>query len=408
MAIGKGMRLRVLFVDDELHALEALGRAMQPLRERWDVVLSLGPREAIQTLTAKPLDVVVTDLDMPGMDGYQLLHETMRIQPRALRIALLENDKELPAANGAAHQYLSKPCDTAELQKVVDRACMLRESFKSETLKNLLSRIQLLPTFPTLYASLIKELQSPAVSMKKVGELISHDMGLTAKVLQLVNSAYFAFRQRILSVHHAVNLLGLETIKPLVLGIQMFSLLDNSKVKRFSLDRIYAHSEACAELAKKIARREGWSSEMTNQTFVSGFLHDLGKLILAANVPEDYRKIMDLARVEKVPLWKAEETVLGATHGQIGAYLLALWGLPDSVVETLAYHHCPSECSHRELAPLAVVHVANRLSHESVARESRQDGNPDALDYIYLAEVGLDERLPAWREESSLLSEARH
>jgi HD-like signal output (HDOD) protein len=404
MVIEESVRLRVLFVDDELHALEALDRAMQPMRKRWDMVLSLGAREAMQTLTARPVDVVVTDLDMPGMDGYQLLHETMRIQPRALRIALLENEKQLPEANGAAHQYLCKPCDGKKLQRIVDRAWLLRESFKSESLKNLLSRIQLLPTFPALYASLMKELQSPSVSMKKIGELISHDMGLTAKVLQLVNSAYFAFRRRIVSVHHAVNLLGLETVKPLVLGIQIFSLLDHSRVRRFSLDRIYAHSEACAELAKNIAKMEGWSSEITNQAFVAGFLHDLGKLILAANLPGEYQRTLELARDEKMPLWKAEEVVLGATHGQIGAYLLALWGLPDSVVETLAYHHCPSECSHRDLAPLAVVHVANRLSHEKSDKAADGQVDREPLDYMYLAELGLDDRLAAWRQEADRLA----
>jgi HD-like signal output (HDOD) protein/CheY-like chemotaxis protein len=398
------MRLRVLFVDDELQALEGLDRAMQPMRQRWDMVLSLGAREAMQTLISKPVDVVVTDLDMPGMDGYQLLHETMRIQPRALRIALLDTTRELPAANAAAHQYLSKPCDRKALQRVIDRAWRLRESFRSETLKNLLSRIQLLPTFPALYATLLRELQSPTVSMKKVGELISHDMGLTAKVLQLVNSAYFAFRRRIVSVNHAVNLLGLETIKPLVLGIQIFSVLDRSRVRRFSLDKIYGHSEACAELAKAIAKAEGWSPEITNQAFVSGFLHDLGKLILADNLPGDYQTILDLAGAEKIPLWKAEEAVLGATHGQIGAYLLALWGLPDPVVETLAYHHCPSECSHRDLAPLAAVHAANRLSHESRDPAPDSDDGREFLDYIYLAEVGLADRLPWWREEACRLS----
>ena len=295
-----------------------------------------------------------------------------------------------------AHQYLSKPCDTERLKSTVVRACALRELLGDDRLKTVVSQMGSLPSLPSLYTELIASLRSPETSIQKVGEIISRDMGMTAKILQMVNSAFFGLCQHVSSPSQAASLLGLETIKALVLQVQIFSA--RSALSGPYLERLRKHGIVTGVLAKAIAKGESAERAIIENAFMAGLLHDSGKLVFASKLPRQYVQVMALAKNTTIPLWKVELKTFGTTHAEIGAYLMGLWGLPDAIVEALAFHHRPAKCLGNAFCPLTAVHVANALEQEEDSTDRSK--TVPLVDSNYLAKIGLLDRLPAWRNAS--------
>jgi len=248
---------------------------------------------------------------------------------------------------------------------------------------------------PSVYAELVAELRSPHASIQRVAAIMSKDVGMTAKVLQLVNSAFLGLRYRVTNSTQAVAALGLNTIRSLVLSVQVFSQFASERVRGLSVDWIMRHSMATAALAREIAKDMQAKPHVIDDAFMAGLLHDTGWLLLADRVSERYGEVLDTARRDGMPIWQAEMQTLGANHGQAGAYLLGLWGLPDPIVETLAFHHEPARCDQRAFGALAAVHVADALSQQQDPPDPDVAVSDVAEDY--LAGLGLADRLDKWR-----------
>jgi HD-like signal output (HDOD) protein len=393
------MTKHILFVDDDPNVLQGLQRMLRPLRQEWDMVFAPTGREALDLLAHQCVDVVVSDMRMPEMDGAQLLNEVRERYPHMVRIVLSgHSDREMLLRSvGTTHQFLAKPCDADMLKSTVARACALRDLLRDETLKRLVAGMQTLPSLPTLYLEVLETAQAADGSLEKIGTIIERDISMTAKMLQLVNSAFFGLGRHISTPVQAVSLLGLDTVKALILSTQVFSNFDVVTTPGLCLDTLWQHSMAVGICAKAIAKAENSTKQVIDDAFMAGLLHDVGKLVLAVNLPQLYGQALSLAQTDGLTAWDAEHDVLDATHAEVGAYLLGLWGLPDSIVEALAFHHAPSACPDRTLSPLTAVHVADALVYEAQAT----DGEPPeaCVDQAYLAELGVEERLAHWRQD---------
>jgi len=387
---------KILFVDDEPSVLQGLQRMLYGMRGEWDTSFAGSGPEALDLLERERFDVIVSDMRMPGMDGAELLAEVRERYPHIVRIVLsgYSDQETILRSVAAAHQYLSKPCDVATLKSTISRACSLRALLSNESIQRCISTLKSLPSLPALYTTLLEELRSSSCSIARVGEVMSSDMGMAAKVLQLVNSAFFGVSRQVSSLTQAVNLLGLETIKALVLSAQVFSQFEANKLPAHLASHLWNHSLATGTYARAIARLEDSNSQTSDHAFMSGLLHDVGKLVLAINLFDRYVKALDLSEHEHLPLADAELRTLGITHAEVGAYLLGLWGLPDAIVEGVAFHHCPGECPEASFIPLTAVYVADILEHER---------HPDGTDCVskadagYLKRLGLSKRFDAWR-----------
>lgn len=389
---------RVLFVDDEPKILEGLQRMLRSMRAEWEMEFAAGGPAALDLLNTESFDVIVTDMRMPVMDGAQLLTQVRQFHPQIVRIVLSgHSDQEMILKSvGAAHQYLSKPCDPELLKETISRACSLRDLLTNKRLTLLVSQMESLPSLPSLYMELMKQLELPDPSIKQIGATISKDLGMTAKILQMVNSAFFGLRRHISNPAEAVGLLGLDIVKALVLSIHVFSQFSPTRIPGFSLEDLWEHNLAVGALSKQIARAEKQTPQVVDDSFTAGLLHECGKLVLAARLPKEYGEMLTLISTEELSMVEAERKVFGATYPEVGAYLLGLWGLPDSIVEAVGFHQSPSQCPRDAFSPLTAVHVADFLMGDSNPAAANNATHLE-VDSVYLARLGLNERMDCWR-----------
>jgi HD-like signal output (HDOD) protein/CheY-like chemotaxis protein len=388
---------RILFVDDEAPILELFELMFKPMAEEWEMHFARSGPEALGQMEQQDFEVIVSDMRMPGMSGAEVLTVVIHRYPRTARLILsgYADHEAVAKCVGAAHQYLTKPCDVMTLKTTLARVCALDVFLKSEHLKSLVAQMSVLPSLPSLYFRVLEELQSPNSSIERIGELIALDPAMTAKLLQLVNSAFFGVRRKISNPAEATQLLGVGTVRALALSIHAFSCLDQNKFAEFSFERLWHHSLVTGLIAKKITELETPIAAAVEESFIAGLLHDLGKSMLLTNMADDYRKALALAGDRQIALWEAEQIVFGATHADVGGYLLGLWGLPAPIVEAVALHHHPAKGATRAFCALTAVHMANALEHE---RSSANDGLASArIDDSYLAELNFAGRLSAWR-----------
>jgi HD-like signal output (HDOD) protein/CheY-like chemotaxis protein len=393
-----GALIRTLFVDDDAMVLDAMRRVFRTLRAEVHAEFARSGAEALTRLDAAPFDVIVADMRMPGMDGAQLLGQVMQRHPEVVRI-ILSGQADLAMimrSISATHQYLCKPCDAETLRQTLRRAYIVRDLLADDTLKRVVSRLGTLPSPPALYYDVLEECRSPRSSVLKIADMIGQDIAMTARILHLVNSAFFARSRRISSPLQAVQLLGLDTVKALLLSAHVFSQFVPHPGSAFDIDHLQGHSVRASALARSLALLEHCEASVVDDTSVAALLHDIGQLILAASLPEQYDAIIRLADARAITLRAAEMETLGATHAAVGAYQLGLWNLPDAVVETVAFSHEPSRCTNQEFGALTLVHVADALGHEM--HDHEMPGLAETIDTDYLQRVGCGARLPAWRE----------
>jgi putative nucleotidyltransferase with HDIG domain len=354
------------------------------------MVFASGGREAWNLLSNSEFDLLVTDIRMRDMSGIELLSDVANAYPAMMRMVLsgtAELDLALQTAS-LAHQCLSKPCDAPTLRAAVERAFALRAMLDDPALKRLISRTKSLPSMPSVYMKLMDAMRSANVSAKEVGEIVAQDIGMTAKLLQLVNSAFFGVSRKITNPSDAVVYLGLDTVRSLALTVSAFSQFDARACPAFSIDALSEHSSAVGSLARRIARGLSLPKTGADDAFVGGLLHDIGKLVLACNCPNQYQEAYPEEHCA-LPLARERElAVFGTTHAEVGGYLLRLWGLPDSVVEIVARHHSVGIASEEASLTIVAVTVADALLTLG----------PDGLNRDWLAKMGLSKHVPQWEE----------
>jgi HD-like signal output (HDOD) protein/CheY-like chemotaxis protein len=396
----RGLMVTLLFVDDDRLVLQAIQDVMGQLRPEWRVECASSGREALARLERGPVDVVVSDLRMPGMDGTTLLGTVMERYPDTIRIiqsGYVEQDVIMRGI-GVVHQYLAKPWDVETLITIVGRAVSLRTLLTDHQLRSLLSSLRALPTAPTLCTRLISACQSPGSSLRTVADIVAEDAAMTTKILHLANSPFFGRPRQVSDPMQAVQLLGIDMVKALVLAAHVFGEFPPSA----QLDAAWRHSLITNAFSRIIATAAGSDPGAIEEAAVAGLLHDVGQLVLAANRPADSQTVARLMKEEALSASAAEERVFGATHMAVGAYVLGLWGLPDAVVEATRFHHVPGEVPHRRFAAVSAVHIANAFANVA--------SNPasvvtDAVDLVYLRELGVDTRLPEWHDACRAFTE---
>jgi HD-like signal output (HDOD) protein len=342
------------------------------------------------------------DLNQGHLASVQFLHEVWQRHPRIIRFLLAssyDSDLMLTCVMGG-HQFIQKPLSVSSIRSALDRAEIMDRMLNDKGVQNVVSRIRTFPSRPTIYVEVMKELRSSNASAITVGEIVSKDMAISTKLIQVINTAPFGLLQPVTTPADAVLMLGLEMTASLILGIEAFARLDHIKPLYFSIDQVWRHCQGVALTSKKVAELFSSDREVAHDAFTAGLLHDLGKVALAMNLEEQYQSTFIHAQQEKLRGWEAEKEILGATHAEAGAYLLSLWGLPASIVAAVGMHHCPASRLDSEFSATSAVHIANTLEYARTALEAGRSEFLLDLDYPY--DFALHEYGEALREISGL------
>ena len=348
----------ILFVDDEASVLQGLRRMLHDQRQAWQMDFVSSGAEALDLVRQKPVDVVVSDMRMPGMDGAALLKEVRQIRPETLRIVLSGQsdwDRAVQSIEDA-HRFLLKPCEKQLLKDAIGQSESLEAMVPDARLRCEIAQLSRLPMLGPAGQELLKVMDGPGASLKRAAAMVEKDPGLAALALKMVHSAFFAVKVRVERPAQAALLLGFDNLRSFVLSAEPFHGFDRGLWPL--ADRLWQVGAEVAFEARQTANAFGASREEENDAFTAGMLHEIGVLILATLRPA----LAQRWEAEHPGGWPGDEgeaALFGATHAAVGGYLLALWGLPGPLVNAVAWHHHPEQG--RPSAVLSALHAAAAL-----------------------------------------------
>ncbi|MDY0362632.1 MAG: HDOD domain-containing protein [Desulforegulaceae bacterium] len=389
----------ILFVDEDKDMLKSLNRMLKQKEKQWTLLFADSAKKALLIMEKKPADIIISEYNMNEINGYELLKTIKEKFPQTDRIILsgeTDEDKIIKAVP-IAHQFIYKPVNSTKLDKLLTRTIAMKNILKDKNLRITISRLDSLPSLPSIYNSIVKELNSSVSSTKKIGEIISKDPSMTSKILQLINSGFFYLPSKISKPEDAVVILGTDVVKSLVLNLEIFSKMKlPNYFKKFQND-LHEHSMAAAKTAKEIALMEGLSDFCADQAFMAGLIHDCGKLILASNFPDDYKLVLENFGSLSQESIEKEKEIFKASHEIVGAFLMGVWGLPLEIIEAILYHHNPSASSDNEFTVTSAVYAANIIELEKAGFLHSDFEN--AFDEKYFDRIKIYDRPKIWREK---------
>jgi putative nucleotidyltransferase with HDIG domain len=390
---------RILFVDDSPDTFVDLQEALALTGAAWHVEHAPGGDAALAALERAPVDVLVAEDQMAAMDGVTLLTRVRDQHPTTIRMILSATTKP-GLATIVSHRFLSKPCNVDELAVLIKRSCALHErTGEVEAFRKTMATTAL-PSRPGVYMELNRVLSDPDWQPHQVSAVLERDVAMSAKVLQLANSALFGLTSTVASVRDAVMYLGVDTIRSLSLTAEAFGKVTPRGASDFSLDQFQAHAMLVARIAASILP----AGRAQQEAITAALLHDIGKLVLVCDGDRRWAHLNERARERQVPLHVVEQETDGVTHAAVGAHLLSLWGLPDPIVEAVAHHHDPTSVDGLAFDCVAAVHVANGLANEIVPVPEGV-ASPAGLDVELIDRLGVRPRLDVWRSRARELAQ---
>ncbi len=392
------MKKCVLFVDDDPKILHGLKLTLRPFRKEWDIHFANSGEEALDFLQGNSCDCIVSDMRMPGIDGAEFLLQAKKLAPAAHRFVLSGHADEEPIFRSVpvTHQFILKPCSSDKIVEKIKNAFDIDSLLSGTTLKTVIGNIDHLPCRPQVYADVCAKLEAEDSSLEDVAVVISEDIGLSSGILKVVNSAFFGLPQKINQVKDAVAFLGVQTVKSLVLmhGAQSsFPVKDQSG---FSFDNEHRLSMQTATVAKAIANALGLPQ--VEESFTIAMLHRIGRLIMAQYMPDKFQQLLEALPSAEVSLGELEKQYIGVTHGQLGAYLLGLWGIPMPCVQAVAYHKAPWDMPHEQAELVDVLYIACNLVEYNDLLVQEKVEYKDIFDLDYLEKLDLADKLTQWQK----------
>lgn len=360
----------ILCVSDDERLLDDLRRALDNQADVWDLRF-VGSAAAVQLLADGVGDAVVTKLGTPGAGGLSLLEHAHSSYPAVARLVLTgtAGGTVVVDAVGPARQ-LSKPCTPETLPAALELVLDLRRLVESEQLRSLFGGLDSFAKPPHIYSQLVALSRDPSTTADDVIGLVQQDVGLSAEVLRLVNSAFYGQSAKVKSVQWAVVLLGLDTLKALAVAGVVFKP-DKSLPPDLDGEELAARSVRRSVIAQRIAHREHWDADTTSDVALAALLSELGLLAFASADPHRWARWGGLS--QQLPPAQAQREVFGVTVGQASAYVLGLWGFPPGVLAAVAAQPVelgdPMSVSLASPAALAVAYA-----HEKVHGQAELSG----------------------------------
>lgn len=241
-------------------------------------------------------------------------------------------------------------------------------------IRRIVQGVDRIATLPTIYANVNELVDSPTSSASDLGRVISGDQSFTARLLRLVNSAFYGFPSRIDTVSRAVTIIGFKQLKELVLATSVMRMFKNmGNGISLNMEEFWKHNIACGLASRILAINSG--QENPESYFVAGLLHDIGRMVLLDQYTDAYLQVLSTVRGKHLLVFETETDILGFTHAAVAKELISLWNLPDTLKTAVGYHHNPNQAKHHG-SYADIVHIADILAHACEIGESGEQFVP--------------------------------
>jgi HD-like signal output (HDOD) protein len=386
-------KIRVMFVDDDPMVVRGIARNMSMMGTKMSITVRTSAAEALATLEKEMVDVIITDLCMPEVDGAALLEEVRARYPTILRFILSGEARPeiMLKATRMAHQYLSKPCETALLHKTIIDTLARMEAITNPEVSKTISRLEGVPSRQASLAEFLRLLNDNNAPLDQIATSLKKDPGLCARLLKVSNSPYFGHSGSIESLDDAIGLLGMDMIVSMAATHKLFAVTPPPSSSNLHLDVLWEHCVYVSSLVRHIGNRLKVPQAVLREASTASLLHDIGKLVLAYAAPSGFAAAYTRAKADHMPGWQAEYYIFGNHHAEIGGCLLKLWGLPAAVVDAVSMHHTPHHSMENRVGPVTLVHIADAVAHAGT-----NDGATTFLDGAHLKALNLPEDMDYW------------
>jgi HD-like signal output (HDOD) protein len=245
-----------------------------------------------------------------------------------------------------------------------------------------------LPSLPETYLALCRAASDPLSSVSEITRIIEMDPAISVRLLQLVNSAFFGVARRTTSIPKAVSILGTNLLKSLVLSAHMCNAMELHPTRSFSMSAYQNYAIRVGRLARRLAGSTG----LGDDAFTAGMMLGIGQIVLALQEPALFEQVLGRVALSSESQHQVERELMGTTHSEIGAFVLSTWGIPFSIVESVAFSYCPNLVGPGDCKLIALVHAAEALTGIVECNEPE-----DKLDQAFLVRAGFAAELPQWR-----------
>ncbi len=373
------MKLNILLINDNDKTRSHIEELLKTIKNEGELFFSKNGTDALAKLDNTNLNIVISDIQSPQVDGKEFLDVIKNKYPSLIRVVLFEQENQMDLllkSIASAHKYISKPVELEQFRTILTEANQLYNLLDNENLRAIINRIDKFPLLPQTYIDIEDELNKEHFSLQRISEIVHSDIFISTRILQVVNSPFFCLPRNVTDIKQAVNLLGITMIKSLILYVQIFNSYEgNMRVENLHKE-IWNHSLKVANNAKLLSSNLGDKKDIET-AYIAGLLHDIGKIIII-NTEDFIYEILELMKLENIEYNDAEKKLLGTTHSEIGAYLLSLWGLPKVIIESVLHHHNIHQTNTEKLDIKTLVYLANACAEETQM-------NPD-----FLAENGFE------------------
>ncbi|KGJ89861.1 HDOD domain-containing protein [Colwellia psychrerythraea] len=373
--------MKVMFVDDEIMILKGLKRAF--FRNKWQMLFADSADKALKILAQEPVDFIISDMRMPGMNGAELLEEVAILHPHIVRIILSGHSDEEAAkkASFVAHQWFNKPCQPEILEQVLNHIYLIRRSLPNPNVQQVVGKIKTLPSPPKVYMSLNASLNDETVDMQKIARIIAEQPALVAKILQLTNTSFFSNGKQVESLTEAITRLGIDLVCCIVIAAETYAKIDD--IPGYSIEEEQNHCLSTARLAASMVE-----PSLRRETILVGLLHNIGKFILYEVSPQAMSVYIE-KRIVGADNIELEQQLFDADHTQLAGYLLHLWNFSYKLIENIVLHHQPLKLSQGDFGSGAAVYIASRLLRKQ------------KVDQTFIEHFDIADKVELWKDKAT-------
>ncbi len=359
------MSKAILFVDDEKAILNSIRREF--FGSPYKIYVASSGKEALEILEESPIHLIVSDMKMPGMDGYELLKKVKILYPSVIRLILsgFTDEKTVFKSiyNNLAKLFITKPWKKDDFRKAIEDVFKTEELLSNNLTLKFVMEIGKLPTIPSILTKISEVIENDNHNIDEIVELIESDITLSSEVLRIINSSFYGIKTA--SVKNAVLSLGLVNLKTIITTAEVFK----SGYDFYNKNLIWEHSNLTnnilIELYNKILNKK-----IPDYYSTAGLLHDIGKVAFFKIYNEEYDELYKTkGNLSLEEINKLEKEKFNVSHEELGGYLLRWWDIPYAIVESALYHHNPMLSSEANRELVSMIHIADYYSWKIIDRK---------------------------------------